>query len=123
MAERPLSIDELLEACTIKEGDSDLDLDNFLSRGTFLNCCLGLAIVENETSTVCLVHFSLQEYLIKEVQILGRPIEEGHENMARACLTYIMFRSVTEMVSEKSFEENKVGTLTPSHALFKYAAC
>ena len=123
LAERPLSIDELLEACAIKEGDSDLDPNNFPSRGTFLNCCLGLAIVENETSTVRLVHFSLQEYLTKKVQILGRPIGEGHEDMARACLTYIMFRSVTEMVSEKSSKKNQVGTSTPSHALLKYAAC
>ena len=123
LAERPLSIDELLEACAIREGDGDLDSNNFPSRGTFLNCCLGLAIVENETSTVRLVHFSLQEYLKKEVQILGRPIGEGHEDMARACLTYIMFRSVTEMDSEKSSEEKKAETSTPSHALLNYAAC
>ena len=123
LAERPLSIDELLEACAIREGDSDLDPNNFPSRGTFLSCCLGLAIVENETSTVRLVHFSLQEYLTKEVQILGRPIGEGHEDMARACLTYIMFRSVTEMDSKKDSKENKVGTSTPSHALLNYAAC
>ena len=123
LAERPLSIGELLEACAIREGDSDLDPNNFPSRGTFLNCCLGLAIVENETSTVRLVHFSLQEYLTKEVQILGRPIGEGHEDMARACLTYIMFRSVTKMDSKKRSKENKVGTSTPSHALLNYAAC
>jgi len=123
LAERPLSIDELLEACAIREGDSDLDSNNFPSRDTFLNCCLGLAIVENETSTVRLVHFSLQEYLTKEIQVLGWPIGEGHEDMARVCLTYLMFRSVTEMDSEESSEENKVGTSTPSHALLKYAAC
>lgn len=86
LAERPLSIDELLEASAIREGDCNLDEENFPSRDTFLESCLGLVTIEKETSTVGLVHFSLQEYLQKTGKILKRTIQEGHDAIGRACL-------------------------------------
>ena len=66
LAERPLSINELQEAYATREGDDDLYRENFPSQRTFLDCCLGLATIEKETSTVRLAHFSLQEYFNKD---------------------------------------------------------
>ncbi|KAF4635819.1 hypothetical protein G7Y89_g2285 [Cudoniella acicularis] len=123
LAERPLSIDELLEACAVRDGDSDLNKRGFPSRSTFLDCCLGLAIIENETSTVRLVHFSLQEYFNRKKQILNQPILDHHDAIARACLTYLMFRSVTaEMDTSQRIKRIKT-TQIASHALLNYAAC
>ncbi|OCK86704.1 purine and uridine phosphorylase, partial [Cenococcum geophilum 1.58] len=126
LAERPLSINELLEAYAVRENDHDLNIRGFPSRGMFLDCCLGLAIIEKETLTVRLVHFSLQEYFKTKGQILGRPIQDGHNAIARACLTYLMFRSVTTNISPQALIDsgrNKAENQTPSHALLDYAAC
>ncbi|OCK73209.1 hypothetical protein K432DRAFT_269914, partial [Lepidopterella palustris CBS 459.81] len=123
LAERPLSIDELLDACATVEMDEDLDEENFPSRGTFLDCCLGLATVEKETSTVRLVHYSLQEYLRKIGRILSLPIQEAQNTNARVCLTYLMFRSVTTSISPTNDPKNsELEASTPSHALLDYAA-
>jgi hypothetical protein len=70
LAERPLSIDELLEAYAIREGAHDLDKEYFPSCTTFLGSCLGLVTIEKESLAVRLVHFSLQEYLQKRGAIL-----------------------------------------------------
>ena len=126
LAERPLSMDELLEANAVRKDDYNLDMRGFPSRGTFLDCCLGLAVIEKETSTVRLVHFSLQEYFKTKGQILDRPIQDGHNAIARACLTYLMFRSVTADTLPRVLidsDQSEVGTRTPSHALLDYAAC
>ncbi|OCK74412.1 purine and uridine phosphorylase, partial [Lepidopterella palustris CBS 459.81] len=126
LAERPLSIDELLEACAIREDDHNLDTRGFPSRGTFLDCCLGLAVIEKETSTVRLVHFTLQEYFKTKDQILAQKIQEGHDAIARACLTYLMFRSVTTNTSPQALldsNRSEAETRTPSYFLLDYAAC
>lgn len=90
LAERPLSVDELLHALATRVGDRDLDRNNFPSRHTFLNCCLGLVLVDDETSTVRLVHYSLHEYLFNSQDPI---FQNGHESITQTCLTYIMFES------------------------------
>jgi hypothetical protein len=94
LAERPLSVDELLHALATEPGRHDLDRDNFPSRSTFLNCCLGLAITDDETLTMRLVHYSLEEYLKKQARLFPR----GHEMIAEVCLTYLMFQSCTSEI-------------------------
>ena len=59
LAETPLSVDELLHALATETDQRDIDRDNFPSQRTFLECCLGLVILDNETSTVRLVHYAL----------------------------------------------------------------
>jgi hypothetical protein len=90
LAERQLSIDQLCEACAVRKLDKDLDARGFPSRSTFLDCCLGLVIVEKETLTVRLVHLSLQEYFNSNQHILSQSIEKGRDMIALACLTYLM---------------------------------
>jgi hypothetical protein len=124
LAERPLSVDELLHALATEPGHHDLDHDNFPSRSTFLNCCLGLAITDDETLTVRLVHYSLEEYLKTQAQLFPR----GHEMIAEVCLTYLMFESCTsELVSGTSWDEIKLRIQEmpgpPELALLAYASC
>ena len=124
LAERSLSIDELLHALATEPGNRDLDRDNFPGKNVFLNCCLGLAIVDDETSTVRLVHYSLEEYLKTQDQLFPR----GHEKIAKVCLTYLMFESVTSGPISKKMEDKIKpeiqGTLRPSQlALLNYASC
>jgi hypothetical protein len=113
-------VDELLEALAIREGDNELDRSGLLGRATLLDCCLGLATIDTEASTVRLVHFSLQEYLDKKDEILGQQIVDGHSSIARTCLTCLMFYSVTEDIdispqstTDSEDEESMIVNISP----------
>ncbi|KAF3909927.1 Ankyrin-3 [Dactylellina cionopaga] len=92
LAERPLHVNEVFDALAVKLGDKNLDTDNFPSQQSWLDCCLGLVIVDEETSTVRLVHFSLQEYLRSQCEDL---FKDGHDRIAKTCLTYLCFENIT----------------------------
>jgi len=62
-AERPLRIDELCHALAVELGATDIDVENIRPQDAVLRSCLGLAVVDKETSTVRLIHYTLQEYL------------------------------------------------------------
>ncbi len=126
LAERPLSVNELLHALATELYHNDIDYDNFPSRSAFLNCCLGLAITDDETSTVRLVHYSLEEYFKTQTRLFAR----GHEMIAEVCLTYLMFdscMSTPERISRILWEETKPGVggmlKLPELALLAYASC
>ncbi|RPA88327.1 hypothetical protein L873DRAFT_1586774, partial [Choiromyces venosus 120613-1] len=63
LAQRPLSVDELCHALAVKVGSVDLDTSTIPSIETLLGCCLGLITVDRESSTVRLIHATLQEHL------------------------------------------------------------
>ena len=123
LAERPLTVDELLHALATEIGDRELGDDNFPSRDNFLDHCLGLVIRDDETSTVRLVHLSLQEYLTE-----SKLFQQGHEDIAQICLTYLMFEctnreSASKEVTNKTGAEAQEMAFPTGLALFDYAAC
>ena len=87
-AERPLQIDELCHALGV-EGSSDLDIGNIPAIETLLACTLGLVTVEKSSSTVRLVHYTLQEHL---ASLFSNP----HPMIAEVCLTYLDFPQVRD---------------------------
>ncbi|KAF2177091.1 hypothetical protein K469DRAFT_604831, partial [Zopfia rhizophila CBS 207.26] len=91
LAERPLTVDELLCSLAIKDGDKSFDLKGIPIRKSLLNSCQGLALIDQETSTVCLVHYSLQEYLSRQDEIFGRTKAVWHSKIARTYLTFLKF--------------------------------
>jgi ankyrin repeat protein len=91
LAERPLTVDELLCSLSIKDGDKSLDPNGIPIRKSLLNCCQGLVLIDQETSTVRLVHYSLEEYLIRQDKIFGHTKVEWHSKIARTCLTFLRF--------------------------------
>ncbi|RPA91552.1 hypothetical protein L873DRAFT_1639582, partial [Choiromyces venosus 120613-1] len=62
-SERRLAQDELCDALGVELGTPDLDIDNVPSIRTIVECSLGLITVDSWSSTIRLVHFTLQEYL------------------------------------------------------------
>ena len=88
-AERPLRIEELCYALAIEIGSTDLDPENIRPQDTVLESCLGLAVVDAETSTVRLIHYTLQEYL-------SRPgtLPHVHNILAQKCLTYLNYKQI-----------------------------
>ncbi|KAI9683266.1 MAG: hypothetical protein M1822_006131 [Bathelium mastoideum] len=121
LAERPLTVDELLSALAVDENDNDLNRDNFLDRDSFLDCCLGLAKIDNETSTVRLFHLHLYEYLTEQRKIFDHTLTKGHESLAHTCLTYLMFQSLT-LQTNKPFDRVEVVIKSRLYPLLTYAA-
>jgi len=91
-SERPMNIGELCEALGAKVGFRDMNYDNIPSEKTMLASCLGLVTVD-ESSTVRLVHFTLQEYFNSH----SGHFENPQSTMAEVCLTYLNFDSVNEL--------------------------
>jgi len=94
-SERPLQTSELCHALGVKKGSTDLDHENIPEIRAILGCSLGLITVEGSTSTVRLVHFTLQEYLSDNPSLFQSP----HSMIAEICLTYLNFRCVRELAS------------------------
>lgn len=88
LAKRQLRLDELQHALAVKSSDRFFDEDGIPSERSLLDSCLGLAVVEAETLTVRLTHFTLQEYLDKYWKEI---FPSGHSDIATTCLTYLKF--------------------------------
>ena len=83
-----MSIEELQYALAVKASDEEFKKSRIPSLKVILAYCLGLVIVDKETSTVRLVHYTLQEYFKEHLSIY---FLEGHQTMAHICLTYLGF--------------------------------
>jgi len=92
-SERQLKAGELCYALGVEVGTTNLNVDNVPSIGALLSCTLGLVTIDEQASTVRLVHFTLQEYLVAYPNLFITP----HSMMAEICLTYLNFQSVCEL--------------------------
>jgi len=96
LAERPLRVNELRHALSVKTGalpSADLDPGRIPSLEILLESCQGLITVDNETSTIRLIHSTLQEYLhARDTTVV---FENPHVAIARVCLKYLCFPTVT----------------------------
>ena len=94
-AERPLRIDELRYGLAVEMDTTDLDPENIRPQDTVLGSCLGLAVVDAETSTVRLIHYTLQEYL-------SRPgiLPDAHKVLAQSCLAYLNYDEIKRLPAD-----------------------
>jgi hypothetical protein len=120
LAQRPLTVIELCHALsvTIDPGkmqpgklllayDETLDWDNFPSEKSLIDWCLGLVIIDEETSTVRLVHKSLHDYLTL-LHEHGEIFRDGHSEIAYTCLQYMCFNDDITVIDplERKVSEN-----------------
>ena len=91
-SERPLQAEELCHALGVEIGATDLDHENIPALRTLLSSCLGLVTVEASSSTVRLVHFTLQEHLLSEAGLPHTP----HSTISEVCLTYLNFEYIRD---------------------------
>ena len=92
-SERPLRADELCHALAVEMGSPDIDPKNIPMLRTLLSSCLGLVTVEASSSTVRLVHFTLQEHLLSNPTLFHSP----HSTIAEVCLTYLNFGCIRDL--------------------------
>ena len=92
-SERPLRTEELCHAMGVELGSTDLDHENIPAVLTLLASTLGLVTVEASSSTFRLVHFTLQEHLLRDSTLF----HSSHSTIAEACLTYLNFQCVRDL--------------------------
>jgi len=97
-SERPFRANELCHALAVEVGSSNLNSDNVPSIGTLLACCQGLVAVDKETSTVRLIHFTLQEHLRAQPELFVT----AHSTMAETCLSYLNSHQVKALSASLS---------------------
>ena len=84
-AERPLTTDELCHALAVELGSKDFNTGNAPLISTLVSCSQGLLAVDKETSTVRLIHLTVEDYLSARPDLFSGP----HSSMAEICLTYL----------------------------------
>ena len=92
-SERSLRADELCHALAVEVGSMDHNANNVPSIRTLLGCSLGLVTIDERTSSLRLIHFTLQEYLRENLTLFQRP----HSTIAEVCLTYLNFQCVRNL--------------------------
>ena len=97
-----MKADELCHALAVQTGSPNLGVGNAPSTGLLLACCLGLFPVEKESSTVRLIHFTVQEYL----RALPKLLSPAHSAMTETCLSYLNSKHV-KALSPSSDSDSK----------------
>jgi hypothetical protein len=99
LAKRPLSVMELRHAlATVHSTAECLDLDDLPFEKSLTECCYGLVVIDKETSSVRLVHKSLQDFLQAQYEN-GKLFDIGHRDIAFTCLKYLSFRDESHLSS------------------------
>ena len=83
--ERPLRWEELRHALGVDLVAGEFTIDNVPSVRTVLGCTLGLVTIDENESTVRLLHLTLQEYLGASSTVFETP----QSMMAKTCLIYL----------------------------------
>ena len=123
LAKRPLKLNELQHALAVelepgKSGHYELDKDKIPSRKRLLDCCLGLVIVDDETMTVRLTHYTLEEYF-KRSNHSNEYFPNGCSTATDVCLTYLNFGQVK---ADHTRQKDVVQRLE-QFPFLEYAAC
>jgi len=97
-AERLLRTDELCHALAVEIGSKDFNAGNTPLISTLVGYCQGLITVDEETSSVRLIHPTVKEYLSTFPDIFGNPLSA----MAEICLTYLNSEQVKALSANSS---------------------
>ncbi|KAK1775995.1 hypothetical protein QBC45DRAFT_480219 [Copromyces sp. CBS 386.78] len=117
-AKRPLSTEELRHALAVEVGRNELDEDNLIA-SLDVSICAGLAIVDDKSQEVRLVHYTTQEYLEQCYFKLSLNINP-HNTITEVCVTYLMY-SIFKSGPCKSKGDDYIGRIR-THLLYFYAA-
>lgn len=117
LARRPLSPMELKHALGLRPGDRELNSKNFPHPSTIVSLCAGLALINQESNVVQLVHYTTKEYFEHNPP---KWIQSAKADLARCCLQYLALDVFAdgECSSYEALEER-----TSKNAFFCYAAC
>jgi ankyrin repeat protein len=87
-AKQPLRVRELQHALAVEIGDTSFDVDGCPLPSHMVHYCLGLITIDEESSTIRLVHFTVQEYFLRRQSEI---FLSGEHLILSTCLTYLSF--------------------------------
>ncbi|KAI1413342.1 hypothetical protein F5Y13DRAFT_198613 [Hypoxylon sp. FL1857] len=87
-AARPLTVIEVQHALAIEQGDTHLDQDGIPNRDLLVSVCAGMVMINNNSDTISLVHYTTQEYFQRSGKHL---LDHANRDIASTCLTYLHF--------------------------------
>jgi Ankyrin repeats (3 copies) len=91
-ARRPLSLQELSQAVAVDVGEVYLNKKKTPKEGIMTRVCMGLVVVDRDTSVIRLVHFSMQEYLHTHFERSESGLIFVEKDMiVKTCLTILLF--------------------------------
>lgn len=107
-ARRPLKINELCHALATKLGDTELDHENLVLPRFIIESCFGLISLNDEGSTVTLVHYTLQDFLQSR-----QPQEFLQEEtyITRILLTYLCLDETSDAIDEYQIQEHGISNV------------
>jgi len=95
---RPLEGGEICHALAVEIGSTEINPNDMSQIQTVLSCCRGLATIDEKSSTVRLVHFTLKEYLSDHTALFNNP----HSTIAETCLTYLNYQTIKGISASRS---------------------
>ncbi|KAJ5779346.1 hypothetical protein N7457_007066 [Penicillium paradoxum] len=84
--QRPLTLKDLQCILTVREGDTELDLDDLIPEEFLVSTCAGLVTVEDLSGEIRFVHSTAQEYFdsIKSTKFPGADMQ-----ITKSCIHYL----------------------------------
>ena len=83
-----LTVAELSEALAVQPGNASLNPRRRPDQGKMIDCCMGLVTLDRESSSIRLVHYSLQEFFRNRREKI---FPSGEEELAEVCINYLLF--------------------------------
>ena len=113
---RPLTTLELQHALAVEIGEREIDEENLPEIEDMVSVCAGLVIVDEESGTIRLVHYTTQEYF-ERTRIEWFP--DAQTDIATICVTYLSFDTFDTGFCQTNEEFESRLELNP---LYGYAA-
>jgi hypothetical protein len=93
-----LQLGEIHHALAVEPGDHVLDPEGIEQDDTFLiSITAGLVIVDVESGTIRLVHFTIEKYFSRKWQ---EWFPYAEEQVTQTCITYLLFDNFTDGYSK-----------------------
>jgi hypothetical protein len=103
IAQRPLTSEEFREVLSITPGDTTWDPGKLLNDiKSVLACCGSLVTIDEEDSTVQLIHHSVKQFLIEEYRDssgIEFNIDDANLSMSKLILTYLSYGQFDRQLS------------------------
>jgi hypothetical protein len=108
---RPLQMNELRVALSVKESHFDPDSEPQFHPADVLEMCQSLLVHEESSGVVRFVHLTVQEFL--------RPLNLSQITLAMTCLTYLEHEAFD---FRSGYNQEDVKSLTRKYPFYRYAA-
>ena len=111
-----LTVAELSEAMAVRPGDTSLNPRRRPSQNMMIECCMGLATIDLDNSSIHLVHYALQEFFRDQQR---QVFPWGEDQIAEICIGYLFFDEFGRGCCEAEVE---IAQLMKDFPLLRYAS-